>query len=101
MSTSLEDPITTNDLVAAMQKASPAVRSAALSELVRLHQNRSNQAAAPFFVRNDVGLVTAIVLPCPRPFDPVASQNDPHREDRLHKELEDLVRREGPLIRLD
>jgi hypothetical protein len=88
------------DLLDAIRKATPLERAAALSELVRLHLERHKGQEAPMFVSNGEGLVTSILIPCAQPFDPNEHTKDPDREEQIRREMEEVIKREGPPIKL-
>jgi hypothetical protein len=100
MSTAVTEPVTTGDLIAAIQKASPGVRVAALSELVRLHQEHLKSKEAPLFVWNADGLATAMLVPFAEPFDPNAHTKEPGYEESIRKSMEEALRHDE-LVRLD
>ncbi len=73
---------------------------AVLNELVRIHHERTNGSEAPTFIWNDEGLVTAILLPCAKPWDANAHTKEPGYEEAIRREMEEVIRREGPPIKL-
>jgi hypothetical protein len=100
MSTATPEARTKTDLVDAVRAAAPADRAAVLGELVRLHLERHKGQEAPMFVWNDEGLVTAILVPCAKPFDPNAHTKEPGYEEAIRREMEEVIKKEGPPIRL-
>ena len=100
MSTAAPDAGAKIDLVEAVRRASPRERAAALEELVRLYQEALKAKEAPVFVWNADGLVTAILIPCPTPFDPNAHTKEPGYEEAIRREMEEVIKREGPPIKL-
>lgn len=100
MSTGTVEPELAIDVLKVIRQASPAAQVVAIEELVRLHRERHKDTDAPLFVHNAEGLVTAILIPCAKPFDPNAHTKDPDREAIIRKEMEEVIRREGPPIRL-
>ena len=100
MGTAVEEPVSIGDLITAIRKASPGVRVAALSELVRLHQEHLKSTEAPLFVWNEEGLATAMLVPFAQPFDPNAHTKEPGYEESIRKEMEEAIRRDGPPLRL-
>src|SRR5687767_11912583 len=100
MSVATAEPKSEIDLVAAIRRASPREQMAIFSELVRLHLERNNGSETPTFIWNDEALVTAILIPCAKPFDPNAHTKEPGYEEEIRRNIQEVVRREGPLIRL-
>jgi hypothetical protein len=100
MSTATAELEVLTDLMSSIQQASPAVRAVALSELVRLHRERFDNTDAPLFVWNAEGLVTALLVPCIEPFDPNAHMKEPGYEEGIRRDMEEVIRREGPPIKL-
>src|SRR6476659_5344521 len=94
MGTAVEEPVSIGDLITAIRKASPGVRVAALSELVRLHQEHLKSTEAPLFVWNEQGLATAMLVPFAQPFDPNAHTKEPGYEESIRKEMEEVLRHE-------
>ena len=99
MSTATQEPPTKIDLVDAVRRASPLDRAAVLGELVRI-QLEKYKGEAPMFVWNDEGLVTAILVPCAKPFDPNAHTKEPGYEEAIRREMEEVIKKEGPPLRL-
>jgi hypothetical protein len=99
MSTATQEPPTKIDLVDAVRRATPQDRAAVLGELVRIQLDKY-KGEAPMLVWNDEGLVTAILVPCAKPFDPNAHTRDPDREEIIRREMEEVIKREGPPLRL-
>ena len=67
---------------------------------MRLYQEAVKAKEAPVFVWNADGLVSAILIPCPKPFDPNAHTRDPNREEIIRREMDEVIRREGPPVKL-
>jgi hypothetical protein len=100
MSTATPEAAPKIDLLDAIRKATPLERAAALSELVRLHLERHKGQEAPMFVPNGEGLVMSILIPCAKPFDPNAHTKEPGYEEAIRREMEEVIKREGPPIKL-
>ena len=100
MSVATADPKPMSDLLAAIRQTTPRQQMSILSELVRLHLERMNGSETPFFVWNEDDLVTAMLIPCAKPFDPNAHTKEPGYDQAIRREMEEIIRKEGPLIKL-
>jgi hypothetical protein len=100
MSTAIAEPEVSLEVLKMIREASPAVQAVALEELVRIHRRRYDNLNGPLFVWNSEGLVIELLIPAETPFDPNAHMKEPGYEESIRREMEEVIRREGPPIRL-